>query len=59
MQRAMDAGCNSDLIQDRLNCPTLKSQSIVEANKCSVERRVKEDLDGWLKELPGAGAVER
>ncbi|VBB86879.1 Putative protein of unknown function [Podospora comata] len=55
LQRAMDANCNSDLIQDRLNCPTLKSQSIVNANKCSIQRKVKEDLDGWLEELPGGG----
>ncbi|KAK4161349.1 hypothetical protein QBC43DRAFT_243754 [Cladorrhinum sp. PSN259] len=57
LQRAMDANCQSDLIQDKLNCPTLKSQAITQANKCSVQRRVREDLDGWLKELPGAGSM--
>ena len=50
----MDANCNSDLLNDKINCPTLKTQSIAETNKCTIKRRVKEDLDGWLKELPGA-----
>lgn len=57
LQRAMDANCNSDLIADKVNCPTLKLQSIKDSNKCTISRRVKEDLDGWLKELPGASAM--
>ncbi|KAM7203095.1 protein of unknown function (DUF1996) domain containing protein [Rhypophila sp. PSN 637] len=54
LQRAMDANCNSDLINDKVNCPTLKIQPIAETNKCTVKRRVKEDLDSWLKALPGS-----
>jgi hypothetical protein len=54
LQRAMDANCNSDLLNDKVNCPTLKLQSIKDTNKCTLQRRVKEDIDSWLKELPGA-----
>jgi len=50
----MDANCNSDLLNDKVNCPTLKLQSIKDTNKCTLQRRVKEDIDSWLKELPGA-----
>ncbi|KXX80609.1 hypothetical protein MMYC01_202676 [Madurella mycetomatis] len=59
LQRAMDANCVSDLIQDRLNCPTLRSQSITEANKCQLQRRVREDLDGWLDALPGLSEMSK
>ena len=55
LQRALDANCNSDLFSDRVNCPTLKLQSITDGNKCKKERTVHEDLDGWLTELPGGG----
>ncbi|AEO64618.1 aadcd47a-8d10-4cba-8be5-bf8b375da42b [Thermothielavioides terrestris] len=54
LQRAMDANCQSDLFSDNVNCPTLKLQSIPDTNKCTLPRRVHEDIDGWLKELPGA-----
>jgi len=50
----MDANCNSDLLNDKVNCPTLKLQSIKDTNKCTLQRRVKEDIDSWLKELPGS-----
>ncbi|KAK0707625.1 hypothetical protein B0H67DRAFT_670906 [Lasiosphaeris hirsuta] len=56
LQRALDANCQSDLLSDKVNCPTLKQQTIPESNKCTVKRRVKEDLDGWLKVLPGVMA---
>ncbi|KAF2199510.1 hypothetical protein GQ43DRAFT_450228 [Delitschia confertaspora ATCC 74209] len=46
LQRVMDSPCY-------VNCPTLKTQTIEEANKCSMEPVVKEDIDGWLTELPG------
>jgi len=39
LQRAMDANCN-------VNCPTLKSQSLQEGNKCAVQPMVNEDIDG-------------
>jgi len=59
LQRALDANCNSDLLADKVNCPTLKLQSIKDSNKCTVPRRVKEDLDGWLHELPGASEMTK
>jgi hypothetical protein len=49
----MDANCNSDLFANKINCPTLKTQAIEQANKCTKPRSVKEDLDSWLTELPG------
>ncbi|KAM7211512.1 protein of unknown function (DUF1996) domain containing protein [Rhypophila decipiens] len=54
LQRAMDANCNSDLLNDKFKCPTLKLQSIADTNRCIVQRKVKEDLDSWLKALPGS-----
>jgi hypothetical protein len=53
LQRAMDANCNSDLFSDKINCPTLKTQSMDQANKCTRSSMVHENLDGWLTELPG------
>ncbi|KAF2251313.1 hypothetical protein BU26DRAFT_423829 [Trematosphaeria pertusa] len=50
LQRAMDANC-------QVNCPTLKMQSTQTANKCQVERKVNEEIDGWLDELPGGMPV--
>ncbi|KAF1978967.1 hypothetical protein BU23DRAFT_577165 [Bimuria novae-zelandiae CBS 107.79] len=46
LQRAMDQNC-------QVNCPTLKMQSTQSANKCTVKRKVEDDIDGWLTELPG------
>ena len=56
LQRAMDANCSSDLFSDKINCDTLQTQSLAEANKCTVEPTYKEDIDGWLTALPGAMA---
>ncbi|KAI0111645.1 hypothetical protein F4814DRAFT_441012 [Daldinia grandis] len=53
LQRAMDANCNSDLFANKINCPTLQTQSIDQANKCTKTKTVTENLDGWLQELPG------
>ncbi|KAK3215015.1 hypothetical protein GRF29_19g1984182 [Pseudopithomyces chartarum] len=50
LQKAMDTNCN-------INCPQLKTQSIAAANKCSQQQKVKEDVDGWLTELPGGMPV--
>ncbi|KAF2016658.1 hypothetical protein BU24DRAFT_391958 [Aaosphaeria arxii CBS 175.79] len=46
LQRAMDSPCYQ-------NCPTLKTQNAQAMNKCTVKRRVNEDIDSWVKELPG------
>ncbi|KAI1841609.1 hypothetical protein JX266_012162 [Neoarthrinium moseri] len=47
LQRAMDARCNGS------ECSTLKSQSSEEAMKCTKSPVVKEDIDGWLADIPG------
>jgi len=47
----MDANCN-------VNCPPLKTQSIATGNKCAQTQKVKEDVDGWLAELPGGMEVQ-
>ncbi|KAI1333817.1 hypothetical protein F5Y15DRAFT_410079 [Xylariaceae sp. FL0016] len=57
LQRAMDTNCNSDLFSNKINCNTLKTQSLDSANKCTMARKVNEDLDGWLTELPGGMTV--
>lgn len=46
LQKAMTQDCN-------FNCPALTTQSIAQGNKCTVTRKVEEDVDGWLTELPG------
>lgn len=53
LQRAMDQNCNSDLFANKINCNTLKTQSLADANKCVTSRKVNENLDGWLSTLPG------
>ncbi|KAK3317912.1 hypothetical protein B0H66DRAFT_475726 [Apodospora peruviana] len=50
LQKAMDAHCY-------VSCPTLKTQSITQQNKCLVNDMVKEPLDGWLDKLPGDNMV--
>ncbi|KAF2017314.1 hypothetical protein BU24DRAFT_344681 [Aaosphaeria arxii CBS 175.79] len=50
LQKAMDSNCN-------INCPELKTQSIATGNKCAQAQKVKENLDGWLTELPGGMPV--
>ncbi|KAF2635085.1 hypothetical protein P280DRAFT_523554 [Massarina eburnea CBS 473.64] len=50
LQKAMDTNCN-------INCPALKTQSIATGNKCAQSQKVKEDVDGWLTELPGGMPV--
>ena len=58
LQRAMDANCNSDLLSNKINCPTLKTQDLAAANKCTVQRQVSEGLDGWMASLPGGVVVQ-
>ncbi|KAF3058524.1 putative carbohydrate-binding module family 1 protein [Daldinia childiae] len=50
LQKAMDSNCN-------INCPQLKTQSISQGNQCSKKVSVNEEIDGWLKELPGGMPV--
>jgi hypothetical protein len=57
LQRAMDTNCNSDLLNQNMNCPTLKTQTIAQANKCANPRQVNENLDGWLAGLPGGAKI--
>lgn len=49
----MDQNCNSDLFNNNINCNTLKTQSLAAANKCTIGRKVDDNLDGWLDSLPG------
>ncbi|KAK3295368.1 uncharacterized protein B0H64DRAFT_145002 [Chaetomium fimeti] len=46
LQRAMDDNC--DVV-----CPTLKTQSIGTGNQCTQDKKVAEQIDGWLESLPG------
>ncbi|KXX76195.1 putative exoglucanase GH6D [Madurella mycetomatis] len=47
LQRAMDANCDGPV------CPQLRSQSISTGNQCTQQKKVPENIDGWLSELPG------
>ena len=49
LQKAMDdaKGCMG------ANCGSLKTQQPDAGNACKVPRRVNEDAEGWLTELPG------
>lgn len=47
LQKAMDAKCN-------INCKELKTQSAQAAMKCNKPPTMKENIDGWLTELPGS-----
>ncbi|KAK6858208.1 hypothetical protein PG995_005907 [Apiospora arundinis] len=47
LQDAVDAGCFG------ATCSKLKTQTFAAANKCAVPKEVKEDVEGWLTELPG------
>jgi hypothetical protein len=57
LQRAMDAGCSSDLLGNSINCPTLKTQSLASANTCNKAAQMKEQLDGWMPSMPGGVTV--
>lgn len=49
LQKAMDdaKGCMG------ASCAALKTQGVEVGNKCTVSRRVGEDSEGWMKQLPG------
>ncbi|KAK3994461.1 hypothetical protein QBC44DRAFT_262165 [Cladorrhinum sp. PSN332] len=49
LQRAMDDnGCFS------ATCGRQKSQDISAANKCAIQKTIREDVEGWLTKLPGS-----
>ncbi|EJT70240.1 hypothetical protein GGTG_12413 [Gaeumannomyces tritici R3-111a-1] len=54
LQRAMDSSC---MFQACENGRPLKSQAVNPMNNCKVKSQVTEDIDGWLKHLPGMGPM--
>lgn len=48
LQKAMD---KSECFYD--GCGSIKKQAMSEANKCTVDKEVTEDVEGWLEKLPG------
>jgi hypothetical protein len=40
-----------------VDCPHLQKQSVEQANACSKEKVVTENVDGWLPSLPGGMLV--
>ena len=53
LQRAMDT-----CLSYGGPCPTLKTQTIEQANTCQQRVRVKENVEGALEELPGCNPVQ-
>jgi hypothetical protein len=51
LQTMFDGDCASP------TCAGLGSQSLEEANTCTIGQTVGEDVDGWLDELPGGIVV--
>lgn len=52
LQKAMDTGgCMG------ARCGSLKYQTIDQARACTVKNMVKENVDGWIQELPGDDAA--
>lgn len=51
LQKAMDQRCNLN------TCNGLKTQTGTEAAKCTKRQAVKENVEGWLSELPGGVPV--
>jgi hypothetical protein len=50
LQRAMNDNC--DVV-----CPTLRTQGIDVGNRCRQDKKVPENVDGWLESLPGGVQV--
>ncbi|KAF2748766.1 hypothetical protein M011DRAFT_457477 [Sporormia fimetaria CBS 119925] len=55
LQKAMDSSCMFNACE---NGRPLKSQGVAAMNNCAVKSAIKENLDGWLKELPGSGGMK-
>ncbi|KAK4112336.1 hypothetical protein N656DRAFT_731509 [Canariomyces notabilis] len=53
LQRAMDKRCFGDV------CESLETQTPEEAAKCTKSQTAAEDVDGWLKELPGMVGMKK
>ena len=53
LQRALNSTCMFHRCGSPGSPGILKTQSVEEMNKCAVKNLVKEETDGWLKELPG------
>ncbi|KAI1860734.1 hypothetical protein JX265_008346 [Neoarthrinium moseri] len=41
-----------------VNCKSMKTQTIDQMNSCTVEQTAKEDMDSWVKEIPGQAMTE-
>ncbi|CAI4214957.1 unnamed protein product [Parascedosporium putredinis] len=54
LQRAMDSNCMFNACEGGR---PLLSQGVNEMNKCTVQTLVDENIDGWLTEMPGQGAI--
>ncbi|KAI6251749.1 hypothetical protein MCOR27_002832 [Pyricularia oryzae] len=53
LQRAMDHSCMFNACE---NGRPLKSQAVQPMNQCQVKNWVKEEIDGWLPQMPGQSA---
>jgi hypothetical protein len=53
LQKAMDANCGPGR-----GCRALTSQTDAEMNKCTLNTRVQEPIDGWLTALPGCNPLQ-
>ena len=51
LQEIMDEKCY-------INCRTKATQSVAQANKCTIAPTVKEEYDGWLTSLPGVSNAQ-
>jgi hypothetical protein len=50
LQKAMDSNCMFNACE---NGKPLKSQGVAAMNKCQAKKAIQEDVDGWLKSMPG------
>ncbi|EPE24655.1 hypothetical protein GLAREA_08508 [Glarea lozoyensis ATCC 20868] len=63
LQKAMDARCDvydptpDGAIHPPSECPQLRTQEQVTANKCVQRQMAREELDEWISELPGGRVV--